>query len=285
MLQGKYPLLIALVLGLLAGVIAYSAIKARESEVRVGWETARILCAATDIVEGTELDGDMVARCEIPEKFITDSFIRIPDGDSQGEMMPYGQKVLVPLKAGDPVLYSHFESQRDFALSEGIPTKARAIAIEVGEKASVNQWIRPNDHVDVIGTFRDTETRELIAVTLLENLIVLATGHHSGMSPYMTDEDKRYTHVVLLVMSEEAEILALAAETGSLTLTLRNPRDLDVVEKRTTKTDQKTLLTGERSALLRAERAKTWQRQEVEIITGSSSKKQQTGQVRTGAGE
>lgn len=284
MLQGKYPLLIALVLGLLAGVIAYSAIKARVAEVGKGWEPARILCAADDVMEGTELDGDMIAICEIPEIFITDSFIRIPDGETQGEMMPYGQKVLVPLKAGDPVLYSHFESQRDFALSEGIPEKARAIAIEVGAKASVNQWIRPNDHVDVIGTFRDAETRELITLTLLENLIVLATGHHSGMSPYMSDEDKRYGHVVLLVMSEEAEILALASESGTLTLTLRNPRDLDVVEKRTKKTDITTLLTGERSNLLREARAKTWQSTGIEVISGTN-RRQEQARPRAGGGD
>lgn len=285
MLQGKYPLLIALVLGLLAGVIAYSAIKARIVEVGKGWEPARILCATEDVMEGTELDGDMITTCEIPEMFITDSFIRIPDGDS-GEMMPYGQKVLVPLKAGDPVLYSHFESQRDFALSESIPEKARAIAIEVGAKASVNQWIRPNDHVDVIGTFRDGETRELITLTLLENLIVLATGHRSGMSPYVSEEDKRYGHIVLLVMSEEAEILSLAAESGTLTLTLRNPRDLDVSEKRTKKTDMMTLLTGERTDLLRKKRAETWQQSSgIEVFRGTDRQQEQSRRVRVGGAD
>lgn len=277
MLQGKYPLLIALVLGLLAGVIAYSAITARMAEAGRHWETAFILCATQDVVEGTELEGDMMGPCEIPRRFITDSFILLPEGEGEAEMMPYGQKVLVPLKAGDPILYSHFESQRDFALSEGIPEKARAVAIEVNEKASVNQWIRPNDHVDVIGTFRDTETRELIAVTLLENLIVLATGHHSGMSPYMSEDDKRYTHVVLLVLNEEAEILTLAAETGNLTLTLRNPRDLDVAEERTSKTDTVTLLTGKRSALLREKRAKSFQPPStIEVYRGASGRESTT---------
>ena len=38
MLKGKSPLLVALVLGLLAGVVAYSAIKKKEYDVRVGWK-------------------------------------------------------------------------------------------------------------------------------------------------------------------------------------------------------------------------------------------------------
>ncbi len=268
MLQGKYPLFIALGLGLLAGVIAYSAIKAREAAVRKGWETVQILCAKADITEGSELEEEAIGVCEIPEKFKTESFFVI---ENENTPMPVGQKVLVPLKAGDPILYSHFESQRVFTLSESVPTRARAIAIEVVEKSSVNQWIRPNDHVDVIATFRDPNTRELVAVTLLQNIIVLATGHFSGMSVLQTEEDKRYQQVVLLTLPEESEILTLAAETGNLTLTLRNPKDLESdLGGQRVKTDTNTLLSGERSDALRTRRASTFQ--QVDIIRGTERK-------------
>lgn len=275
MLQGKYPLLIALILGLLAGLIAYSAIKAREAAVRKGWETKQILCAKTDITEGTELEEEMIGICEIPEKFVTESFIVIPEGDDDAAaagVMPYGQKVLVPLKTGDPVLYSHFESQRNFTLSESIPLKARAISIELPEKSSVNQWVRPNDHVDVIGTFRDPNTRELVAVTLLQNIIVLATGHYSGMSVLQTEEDKKYQQVVLLTLPEEAEILTLGAESGALTLTLRNPKDMDVGEGTKLKTDTNVLLGSDRTEALRIKRGLAFQA--VDIIRGTERKKE-----------
>lgn len=275
MLQGKYPLLVALVLGLFAGVVAYSAIKSRERAVREGWDTKRVLCATVDIVEGTELDEDMIAVCEMPERFVTDSFIIVPEGDREGLIMPYGQRVLVPLRPRDPILYSHFESQRDFTLSEMIPAKGRAMALEVTEKNSVAQWIRPNDHVDVVGTFRDPETREMVTVTLLQNIIVLATGRITGMNTYIPEEDKRYNHVIVLVLPEEAEILTLAQETGTLTLTLRNPEDLEKKEDdRKYKVDGKSLLTGERTAALDAKRVKTFQPQGVEIIRGSQSQRQ-----------
>ena len=76
MLSGKNPLLIALALGLIAGLIAWSAIKAQQRKVKAGWETVWILCAGRDIPEGTELDQDMVKQCEIPSKFVTDSFFK-----------------------------------------------------------------------------------------------------------------------------------------------------------------------------------------------------------------
>ncbi len=282
MLQGKYPLLIALILGLLAGLIAYSAIKAREAAVRKGWDTARILCAKEDIAEGTELDEEMVDTCEIPKKFITDSFIVVRKDEEQSEVMPYGQKVLVPLKAHDPILYSSFESQRNFTLSESVPKKARAIAIDVQQKSSVDQWVRPNDHVDVIGTFRDPTSHELVAVTLMKNIIVIATGHFSGMSVLESDEDKKYQQVVLLTLPEEAEMLALAEETGTLTLTLRNPQDLDEggsPDDKKYKTDIATLLTGDRSEALRQIRVGSFQRVGPEIIRGTVSHRQDPSQM------
>ncbi len=271
MLQGKYPLLIALILGMLAGLISYSAIKAQQAAVRKGWETEEILCAKQDIPEGTELDEDMVGTCEIPKKFVTASFIVVPEGEEQDAVMPYGQKVLVPLKQHDPILYSSFESQRSFTLAQSVPLKGRAIAVNVPEKGSVDQWIRPNDHVDVIGTFRDPTSHELVAVTLLKNIIVLATGHFSGMTPIESDADKHYQEVVLLTLPEEAEMLALAEETGTLVLTLRNPTDLDEGSEsgQRVKTDISTLLTGQQTAAWETKRNHLFQT--VQIIRGTST--------------
>jgi len=275
MLQGKYPLLIALVLGLLAGLIAYSAIKSRERQVREGWETARVLCAAKDVSEGTELDEDAVSICEIPEKFVTDSFIKIQGEETEADKLPYGQKVLVPLKKGDPILYSHFESQREFKLSEGIPEKARAIAVEIPEKGTVGQWVAPNDHVDVLGTFRDDETHGLVTTTVLQNVIVLATGRITGMTTYATEEEKKYNHVILMVLPQEAELLALAQETGQLMLALRNPNDLETGGSDSEKvevTDPKTLLTGKKRALLEKVRQTTIQT--IDVIRGRERTKE-----------
>lgn len=279
MLQGKYPLLIALVLGLMAGLIAYSAIKARERSVVREWATVHVLCAKEMVPQGTELEESMVGVCEIPEKFVTESFFTV-SGD-QLPQMPYGQKVLVPLHARDPILHSHFESVRDFVLAENVPARARAIAVEVNEKGSVNQWIRPNDHVDVLGTFRE-ENRDLVTVTLMQNAIVLATGRLHGHSTHATEEDKRYSHVVLLATPREAEILTLAQESGTVALVLRNPNDLEVEDVVGMKTDNKSLFTGQRERYKERElafqkREPTLPKDYVEIIQGNKKDVEKTG--------
>jgi pilus assembly protein CpaB len=287
-LSGKNPLFIALALGLVAFLVHYWAIKKKEESVREGWDTVKILCATQDIPEGTELDQEMVAFCDMPEKFVTESFIRIEEDNTSKQELPIGQRILVPLKKHDPVLISHFESRREAEFSTMINQKGRAVTIDVQERNAVGLWVRPNDHVDVVGTFRDTApasgSREggegggsggLKTVTLLQNVVVLATGHVSANTSYVPEEEKRYQTVTLLVLPEEAEILTLAQETGTLTLLLRNPDDLDYQEKRQV-VDQKALLSGAQANELQQKRYKT-----IQIIRGSGSKGGEPGGVAT----
>ena len=265
MLNGKNPLFIALALGLMAFLLSWWAMKAKEKKVKEGWETVRILCAKVDIPEGTELDNEMIDVKEMPIRFVTESNIRVEDDGSLKQDSPVGQRVMVPLKANDPILVSHFESAHEAQFSTMINPKGRAVTIDVQEKSAVGLWVRPNDHVDVIGSFHDGENHDLKTVTLLQNVVVLATGHINANTTYIPEEEKRYQTVTLLTLPEEAEILTLAQETGTLTLLLRNPDDLDFQEKRSI-VDSKQIMTGERASELQQKRYKT-----IQIIRGSKS--------------
>lgn len=265
MLSGKNPLLIALALGIIAALVAYYGIKAKEKQVRAGWNTVKILCADQDIAEGTELDRDMVSVRDMPEQFVTESFIRIEEDNSTKHDLPFGQRVLVPLKKGDPILITHFEATREAEFSTMINQKGRAVTIETQEKQSVGQWVKPNDHVDIVGTFRDSSNNELKTVTLMQNVLVLATGHINANTAFVPEDDKKYQNVTVLTLPEEAEMLALAQETGTLTLLLRNPEDLDYQEQRKV-IDQKSLLAGDRSNELQKKRYNT-----IQIIRGNKN--------------
>jgi Flp pilus assembly protein CpaB len=91
-------------------------------------------------------------------------------------------------------------------------------------------WLQPDDHVDVIATFRDS-SGQLTARTILENVVVLSGGAET---------------VSLQVLPEESEQLALAAEQGRLTLTVRNGDDLEVASSRGPTTVRTLLETLER---------------------------------------
>lgn len=263
MLKGKTPLVVALVLGLLAGAVAYSAIKKKEADVRRGWNLVPVVVAAVDIPEGTVVTFDMISQRSVPEQFVTSSVVK-PDSASY----VVNQKVLVSLQAGDPLLWSQFETTKAAErLSSKIQKKARAITIDANKTAAVGGWVRPNDHVDVIGVFRDPQSNDTTSVTLLQNVVVLATGKITGTTNVnlIPEGQREYTNVSLLVLPEEAEILVLAADLGSLTLSLRNEEDVDQQEDRT-RTTIHTLMSGERTRVLQEKRKEI-----IQIIKGSTT--------------
>jgi pilus assembly protein CpaB len=246
------PLLVAIVLGLLAGIIAYSAIKRREAEVTKGYNLVTVIVASVDISEGSVVTFDMISQRAVPEKFVTSSVVK-PDSASY----IVNQKVLVPIQAGDPLLWSQFETTKAAErLSSKVLKKTRAITIEAGKVSAVGGWVRPNDHVDIIVTFKDPQTNETVATTLMQNVIVIATGKITGTSNVnlIPEGQREYTNVSLLVLPEEAEILTLASEMGQLSMSLRNEEDLDIIANRNKGATVATLMSGQRMELLQRER-------------------------------
>jgi pilus assembly protein CpaB len=259
----RSPLLVALVLGCFAGIVSYSAIKKKESDVRRGWNLVPVVVAAIDISEGTVVTFDMISQRSVPEQFVTSSVVK-PDSASY----VVNQKVLVPVQAGDPLLWSQFETTKAAErLSTKVQKKARAITIDAGRTTAVGGWVRPNDHIDIIGTFKDPQTNENVAVTLLQNVIVLATGKITGTTNVnlIPESQREYSNVSLMVIPEEAEILVLAQELGGLTLALRNEDDVDVIEERGRATIN-TLLSGERTRVLQQKRFNT-----IQVIRGAAA--------------
>jgi len=256
MLKGKTPLIIAGVLGLMAALLAYKTIQHKEDKIKEGWALMPVVVSNRDISEGSVLDYDMVAKMQMPEQFVTPSVVK----PSQFEKV-IGQKLMVPLQRGDLILWSHFRSEGTFErLSNIVRKRGRAISVEISGAQGVSGWVRPNDHVDILGTFLDPKTSQMVTVTLLQNVIVLATGVITGSTNINTlDEAERsYGAITVMVLPEEAEIVVLAAQLGTLHLTLRNPEDIGGEEERARATIE-TLLTGERVKALKRQREQTIQ--------------------------
>jgi pilus assembly protein CpaB len=243
MLKGKTPLIIALVLAALGFGVAWSAVKNMGDKAREGWKLTSVLVATKDLSEGTVVTSDVVANRQVPEAFVTSSVVR-------PEQVNYvtGQKILVAVQTGDPLLYTQFETQRTAErLSTKVQKQARAVTIDAAKTTAVGGWVRPNDHVDVIGIFKDPQTNESVAVTLMENVMVLATGKLTGTTNVnlVAENQRDYNNVSLLLSPEQVEVVVLAAELGSLSLSLRNPDDNDLMQERGRATIA-TLLSGNR---------------------------------------
>lgn len=256
MLKGKAPLIVAGVLGIMAALLAYKTIQHKEEKAREGWTLVPVVVANRDVVEGSVLDYDMVAKMQMPEQFVTPSVVK----PGQFEKV-IGQKLMVPLQRGDLILWSHFRSEGTFErLSNIVRKRGRAVSLGISGAAGVAGWVRPNDHIDVLGTFTDPKSNQPVTVTLLQNVIVLATGKITGSTNVhtMSEGDKGYGDITVMVLPEEAEIMILASQLGQLYLTLRNPEDIGGEEERARATIE-TLITGERVKALRIKRDQTIQ--------------------------
>ena len=100
--------------------------------------------------------------------------------------------------------------------------------------SGVSGMVRPNDCVDVLGSFalpaqnavEDAEL-EMVTLTVLQNVTVLAVGSDTQRTLGDTRGASGYSSVTLQVTPREAEILVFAQQMkGKLFLTLRNKSDV-----------------------------------------------------------
>lgn len=271
MLQGRTPLIIAAVFAVLAGLVAFLLVRGQRADILRGWEPVPVVVASRDLSVGETLTRENLAVGRLPQNAVTRSVVTADDLNNAPVI---GRKLAVRMLRGDVLLYSHVHgATREHQLSEAIQTKGRAVSIRVSPESSVHHWVEPGDRVDVVGLFPDPRSRDMIATTMLQNVIVLATGRISGGTNrrLLTESERAYATVTVHVLPEAAEMLILAQELGQLYLTLRSPDDNEIYDLGEGRTTMTTLLTGERSKEISRTQSKIFR---VEIIRGKQTEMQ-----------
>ena len=228
----------SIALGVIAAALTQLYVSAKDAEVRAQKEsinkrygTIEVLVFAKDIPMGTVLSaGDIEARVA-------------PKLGLRGQAVPaeslrdaVGRKVLLSHEAGEVVFWSDLDGGNPLerGLSADLKPKMRAISITCSGAAAVSGMVKPNDHVDVIGTFAfpgdDGKIRngDVQTLTILQNVLVLATGQTTAKGRTIEgDQGRGYSTVTLEVSPREAEMLAFAEHMkGRLVLTLRSRTDV-----------------------------------------------------------
>lgn len=126
-------------------------------------------------------------------------------------------------------------SQRAGDLSAALAPGTRAVSVEVTAVSGAAGFIRPGDHVDIILTHdirknarRDSKDKSLIAdrvirftaETILRDIPVIAVDQKTADEKGGPAVAKTVT---LQVVPRQAEVLAVAAEMGKISLSLRSP--------------------------------------------------------------
>ncbi|MFT3710708.1 MAG: Flp pilus assembly protein CpaB [Archangium sp.] len=259
--KGATPLYVSAALTLVGALIWGATVAATERQAKSSWQLTEVVVAAEDLNVGDVVTLENVALRAVPEPYKGANVIK---GDAMDFILD--QKMAVAVQAGDPLFYSQFVSMR---ASRGLATRlmkrGRAYTIATSTTRSVGQWVKPGDSVDLIVTMVGADPRrkgkkvepQPISFTVLQHVHVLATGKaDDDLTEVTLDErDKAYGDVTLLLTAPEAEIVALAASIGKITLTLRAGDDDDVeLESNRGFTTIQTLLEGDRVKLLQKKR-------------------------------
>ena len=230
---------IAVFAGLLAAFFANQYFSAEKKALKNEWDKLKRQYATREVVvfkkektQDSVITQDDIVKREIPIASIRPDSIFLEDSQRI-----VGRRLVNHVSAGTPVYWTDIEggdTTRQAGLASIVDRNMRAISINVSGTASVSGQVRPNDKVDVIGTFvldsadRPNE-KEQVTLTVLQNVMVLATGRETSrtLARVTADRAASYSMVTLLVSPREAETLVACEQNrGKLTLALRNPADL-----------------------------------------------------------
>ena len=188
-------------------------------EVAPSMELTTIVVANKKLAFGDELTKDLVRVIDWPVKSMPPGAFKSVD-----DLLVNGERrvVLKDIEANEPVYDTRVSGFGGRAsLSALIGEKMRAATVRVNDVSGIAGFVLPGDRVDVHLT-HDIEKDELVTDLLIENVRVLAVDQITN------DETETPTvakAVTLEVSGEQSQKLSLAANVGSLSLSLRNQTD------------------------------------------------------------
>lgn len=227
--MNRTALIAALGTGLAGAVLLFIYVSRFEAQVS-GGPKVEVLVALQDIPLGTALDDKMLGTRFIPQAYVEGRHIRAVDA-----RQVIGIRVSMGVKANESLLWTDLattsEQRRD--LSGLVKNGLRAVTIRADVTATFGGLVRPGDRVDVLLT-SSHPTSDSVTLPLLQNVLVLAVGRDTGAVAQDEASKRRVTaatsQVTLSVSPEQAQLLTLAEEKGRLTLVLRNPDDIAIIE-------------------------------------------------------
>ena len=220
--------------GVAAYLVSGSDNKPAPTEPAAQLQTVDVLVAKSDIGLGQTVTADDMQWQTWPAATASNTFIRRnerPDATTQVA----GSIARAPFIAGEPIREPKLvRADGSGFMAAILPTGMRAVSTEITPETGAGGFILPNDRVDVLLTKRDKNADRpgapdvVIAEIILPNIRVLAIDQ----APKEKDGQNAVVGktVTLELKPEQAETLARARQTGTLSLALRSIADINMVE-------------------------------------------------------
>ncbi|MGB8276361.1 MAG: Flp pilus assembly protein CpaB [Methylovirgula sp.] len=230
----------ALAAGIGAAVMVASTkpVAPRLAIVHAPVATDAVLVAAKELMLGAVIqEGDLRwqnwPQADVPPNVIRKSKMPAALAEFKGAL------VRNPLGAGEPIYPDRLIKAGAGFMSAILPSGMRAVAITIDQQGSTTAggFILPNDHVDVIHTYRDEEAAKagvadpMVSETLLRNVKVLAIGQN--IQERNSERVVVGSNATLELTPQQVETIILAQRTGQLSLALRSMTDSKASEPET----------------------------------------------------
>jgi len=194
--------------------------------------TVDILVAKSDIGLGQSVKAEDLQWQTWPTASASNFISRVSRADAVKDIT--GSIARSPFIAGEPIREQKLvKADGSGFMAAILPTGFRAVSTEISPETGAGGFILPNDHVDVMLTKReknpDSKAPDLvIAEIILTNIRVLAIDQ----APKEKDGTNTLVGktVTLELKPEQAETLARARQSGTLSLALRSIVDVKTVE-------------------------------------------------------
>lgn len=185
------------------------------TEPKIEIKMSEVLVPVREIQSGEELQPEMFTKKQVP----TVAVDRLAVLDFEEIRGQFAKSLIV---AGQPLHRSYVTEIRPTnILTANIPDGYRAVTISVDAKSSVEGWARPGANVDIVwaGRIRGQPGVRVI----VQNARVLSTERQTTSQP--KEGTPVPSTVTLLVSAKDANVIQLAATTGTLSLSLRGDVD------------------------------------------------------------
>ncbi|HEX7672007.1 MAG TPA: Flp pilus assembly protein CpaB [Polyangiaceae bacterium] len=194
-----------------------------------GGEPVPVLTLLRDVPAGAVLEAEALGVRAIPEAYVERRAVREADLDKVVAL-----KVALALRATESLLWTDLSAGRPETreLSALIQPGSRAVTVQAG---TFDGLLGAGDRVDVVA--KDSA----VVPELLQNLLVVAVGGDTGRDAVAAAATGKRSSVTLTGSVEQAAAIAQAAESGEVTLSLRNPDDVAIATRPPERSPQRML--------------------------------------------
>lgn len=231
-MKNKLVLVIAVLIGILAFWLSARYLTNELNRMKGKFGTVKVLVASRDLPAMTVISYDDLLTKDVVKTSVGDNaFLK----GQAPEIV--GKKLKASMTRGEVFSWTYIDSPRGIreGLASIVNKRNRALSISISGAAALSGLMKPNDHVDILGTFTfpsrtNPQQVESVTLTLMQNVSVLATGRNLATKLAESNYDNQqdgYSTVTFEVSPREAEILVFAQQTrGQLYLSLRSPDDI-----------------------------------------------------------